>query len=58
MIRKRSHTANVTIDLDDIDLSELIECVKDNANPEDVFDDDELGEWAKKHGWIDFGDEE
>ena len=43
----------VEIDLHDIQLADLIEFVRENVSgPEAVFDDDELSDWAKRHGWI------
>ena len=58
-MRNDSSRVKIEIDLSDLDLGDLVEFVHATVSgPGDVFDDDELGEWAKKHGWLDFGDEE
>jgi len=44
---------NIEIDLDNLALAEVIEFVRDRVTgPDQVFDDDELSEWALKHGWV------
>jgi hypothetical protein len=48
----RSYRVSVEINLADIDLLDLIERVRQEASPEDVFLDSVLAQWAKDHGWV------
>ncbi len=33
-------------------LDKVVEYIRDNLRPEDVFDDDELSEWAVDSGYV------
>ena len=58
-MRTDSSRVKIEIDLSDLDLCDLVDFVHDEVSgPGDVFDDEELEEWAKKHGWIEDDDED
>ena len=42
----------VTIDLNEIDSSDLKAYIEDKYAPEDMFDEDALAEWAMENGFI------
>jgi hypothetical protein len=42
----------VTSDIPDSILHSAINWIKDNLNPDDVFEDDKLEEWAKENGFV------
>ena len=35
-----------------IRLEEVIEAIRDKCNPEDVFNENELGQWALENGYV------
>lgn len=55
-VRRNRQFAADLIDLDDM-LDQSVIWIQDNLDPEDVFDDSVLEEWATKNGFVYESDE-